>query len=140
MADYNLALALESEHRSLDRCILLAGVRALLNHAERGVYYLAEKDGRVVGQLLLTYEWSDWRNGLFWWIQSVYVPPDCRGQHIFTSLYRHVERLARTTPGICGLRLYVDHDNRSAQRIYLALGMRHAHYEVLETDFSAASR
>lgn len=140
IADCNLALAKESEHRTLDPPILLEGVRGVFQNAARGVYYLAEDNANVLGQLMLTYEWSDWRNGWFWWIQSVYVLPAHRGQRVFTQLYRYVEQRARDSRGVCGLRLYVDHDNVNAQRIYQDLGMCATRYEVLELDFSAVAR
>lgn len=132
---YNLALARETESRELDEALLRAGVEALLRDRNKGVYYLAEEDGEVLGQTLVTYEWSDWRNGTFWWIQSVYVTPNHRGESVFGALYRHLHALASNDPTVCGMRLYVDRDNRRAAEIYRALGMKDAHYEMLEVDF-----
>jgi ribosomal protein S18 acetylase RimI-like enzyme len=85
--------------------------------------------------MMITYEWSDWRNGLFWWIQSVYVEPRFRSQGVFKALYRHVEHLARTTPGVCGLRLYVENSNSQAQEIYQRLGLQRTAYQMFEVDF-----
>lgn len=134
----NAAMALETEHRQLDPATVRRGVQAAFDDAARGRYFVAELDGGVVGQLMITFEWSDWRNGVFWWIQSVYVLPDARRRGVFRALYSHVERLARATPGVCGLRLYVESDNTRAQRTYLGCGMVDAGYVVMETDYSGA--
>lgn len=130
----NAAMALETEHLSLDLDRLRDGVHAVFEDPARGVYYIAELEGRRVGQIMITYEWSDWRNGLFWWIQSVWVEPPFRGRGVFTALYAHVHRLARSTPGICGLRLYVEQDNERAQRTYQRVGMRRTSYRMFEVD------
>jgi GNAT superfamily N-acetyltransferase len=132
----NAALARETEQRELEPARLRAGVAAVLDDAAKGRYFVAEAAGRVVGQLLLTWEWSDWRNGTFWWIQSVYVVSGARGQGVFTALYRHVEALARADAGVCGLRLYVEGHNERARRSYLRLGFAAAGYEILEVDFT----
>jgi len=134
----NAAMALETEHKRLDPETVRNGVQAAFGNAARARYFVAEIDGRVVGQLMLTYEWSDWRNGDFWWIQSVYVAPEARRQGVFRALYGHVERLAQSTPGVCGLRLYVENDNMRAQRTYLGCGMVNAGYLVMETVFPGA--
>ena len=128
-------MALETEHLSLDLDRLRDGVHALFEQPGRGVYYVAELDGQRAGQMMITYEWSDWRNGLFWWIQSVYVEPRFRSQGVFKALYRHVEHLARTTPGVCGLRLYVENSNSQAQEIYQRLGLQRTAYQMFEVDF-----
>jgi GNAT superfamily N-acetyltransferase len=135
IARFNEAIAWESEGVRLDGPRLRRGVAAVLRDAARGVYYLAERGGEVVGQTLVTYEWSDWRNGVFWWIQSVYVRGDCRRKGVFSLLHRHVESIARATPEVCGLRLYVERDNLRAQKTYLALGMNSPGYQVMEIDF-----
>lgn len=135
IADNNAAMAVETEGRALDRDLLDPGVAALLADPAKGRYWVAEADGRIVGQIMITREWSDWRNGTMWWIQSVYVLPDYRRRGVFAALYRHVESLARAADDVCGLRLYVDRDNRRAQQTYLALGMTHPGYQVMETDF-----
>jgi GNAT superfamily N-acetyltransferase len=131
----NAAMALETEHLSLDLDRLRDGVHALFEQPGRGVYYVAELDGQRAGQMMITYEWSDWRNGLFWWIQSVYVEPRFRSQGVFRAVYRHVEKLARTTPGVCGLRLYVENSNSQAQEIYQRLGLQRTAYQMFEVDF-----
>lgn len=112
-----------------------AGVTALLNDSAKGTYFLAELDGRVAGQLLITHEWSDWRNGNFRWIQSVYVEKDFRGHGIFRALFNHVQQLAREQKNVCGLRLYVDSANATAQKTYSHLGMKKTAYEIFEIDF-----
>ena len=133
---FNCAMAAETERRRLDEPIVQAGVRDLLGDPEKGGYFLAEREGRIVGQLMLTYEWSDWRNGTFWWIQSVYVAPDHRRKGVYRALHEFVERRARQTPAVCGVRLYVDSDNGVAQQTYRRLGMRETGYRLYETDWS----
>jgi GNAT superfamily N-acetyltransferase len=107
-------------------------VAAGLADPGKALYFLAEQDGQVLGQLMLTREWSDWRNGWFWWVQSVYVRPECRRRGVFRRLFGHVEQLARRDSEVIGLRLYVDNSNRAAQETYARLGMRPAGYFVLE--------
>jgi len=132
---YNAAMALETEHKRLDPATLRAGVQRAIAQPDRARYFLADVEGRVVGQLMVTFEWSDWRNADFWWIQSVYVHPDFRSRGVFATLYRHVERLARDA-GACGLRLYVERDNAGAQSAYRRLGMADSGYLVYEADWS----
>jgi len=134
IADFNVRLAEESEHLRLEPKCVSAGVAALLADAAKGVYYVAEVDGTVIGQLMITYEWSDWRNGNIWWIQSVYVSPDFRGKGVFRALFKHVEELALTTREVCCLRLYMHADNLRARRSYEHLGMTRTRYEVFELD------
>lgn len=131
----NAAMALETEHLSLDLDRLRDGVHALFEDPARGIYYVAEVGGRRAGQMMITYEWSDWRNGVFWWIQSVWVEPEFRGQGVFRALYGHVNGLAKSTAGVCGLRLYVEKDNHRAQQTYKEVGMRRTDYEMFEVDF-----
>lgn len=140
IAEFNRAMAEETEQRRLDESILAAGVRGLLHNPTRGVYFMAQLGGRAVGQLLITYEWSDWRNGLFWWIQSVYVVPEMRRRGVYRALHEHVARNARQTQGVCGIRLYVDSDNRVAQDTYRRLGMSETGYLLFESDWSAAGQ
>ncbi len=137
IAEFNARLAQETEGRSLDRTVLVAGVRALLADPAKGRYFVAEQAGLVIGQVMVTYEWSDWRNGMFWWLQSVYVVDDARGQGIFRALFEHVERLAGQESGVCGIRLYVERENERAKGAYLRLGMMNAGYEVFESVFAA---
>lgn len=129
---HNAALAKESEGLIPTEETLREGVRTLLLDPSKGRYFLAERNGSVVGQCAVTFEWSDWRNGTFLWFQSVYVHPEHRRQGIFRALYRHVEEIARR-PGYCGLRLYVHQGNESAIEAYRRLGMVPGGYEVLET-------
>lgn len=136
---WNLALADETEDKGLDAAILDEGVQRVLDDPSLGRYFIAEIDGRAVGQMMLTYEWSDWRNGLFWWIQSVYVTPDARKSGVFTALYRHVESLARAEPAVCGLRLYVHDSNTRAVEVYRRLGMHDGHYRVMEVELTPAA-
>jgi ribosomal protein S18 acetylase RimI-like enzyme len=136
LADYNARMAIETEDKRLEASVLRNGVREVLTSTAHGVYYVAEVDGAVVGQLLLTYEWSDWRNGQFWWIQSVYVDEAWRGKKIFTALYEHIREKAQEDPSVCGLRLYVESENERAQATYAALGMRKTPYRMFEEDFT----
>jgi GNAT superfamily N-acetyltransferase len=131
LIDFNAAMALETEHLALDRATLSAGVHAALADATKARYFVAEVDGRIAGMLMLTLEWSDWRNGEIWWIQSVYVHPEFRRRGVFAQLYRHVEELARRS-GAVGLRLYVVKHNRAAQATYSRLGMEMSEYLVME--------
>ncbi|MEP0822153.1 MAG: GNAT family N-acetyltransferase [Ignavibacterium sp.] len=135
IAQYNAFMALETENRVLDQETLRKGVESVLADPSAGLYYLAEIDGRVAGQLMVTYEWSDWRNGMFWWIQSVYVREEYRKKGVFKALYRFVESQARSKPDVCGLRLYVEHENARAKHIYEKLGMKKTPYELYELDF-----
>jgi GNAT superfamily N-acetyltransferase len=139
LAEFNRLMAQETEGLRLDPQRVLAGVATLLNTPEKGAYFVAEVEDAdvrcIAGQLLITYEWSDWRNGSFWWIQSVYVPEKFRGQGIFRALYEHVHELARARPDVCGLRLYVDAHNENAQKTYERLGLKRTNYEFFELDF-----
>ena len=129
---FNREMARETEGRELDPSTLRAGVNALLSDPARGRYYLAEGEDGILGQLLVTTEWSDWRNGQFWWIQSVYVHPDHRRQGIYTGLHHRVRRMAREEEEVCGLRLYVERGNESARRTYEKLGMTETSYRMYE--------
>lgn len=135
IAANNSRMAEETEGRALDSATVHSGVRALLEDASRGSYLLALRNGRLVGQLMLTYEWSDWRNGVFWWIQSVYVEPGARRTGVYRAMYAHVIDEARRSPDVCGVRLYVHRDNTRARQTYEALGMVHPEYEMYEVDF-----
>ncbi len=124
-------MAMETENLALDPAAVDAGVRAALADPEKAIYFIAEIDGRVVGQLMITHEWSDWRNGDMWWIQSVYVLPDSRRRGVFRALYQHVRQQARAL-GVVGLRLYVEKENLPAQTTYSGLGMHLSHYLLME--------
>lgn len=131
IADFNQAMARETEGRELPRERLEAGIRAVLTDPARGFYLIAEREGVVVGQLMVTYEWSDWRNAPFWWIQSVHVDTPHRRTGVYSALHREVARRAREA-GACGLRLYVERDNAVARQTYERLGMAHSHYDMFE--------
>jgi GNAT superfamily N-acetyltransferase len=135
IVDFNRRLAQETESLLLDSATVKRGVCALLNDPAKGIYFVAEEHGVVVGQLLITYEWSDWRNGNFWWLQSVYVTQDHRSAGVFLALFKHVQRLAKSKRDVCGLRLYVEENNRHAQQVYERLGMSRTHYKIYETNF-----
>ena len=135
IAAFNRNLAWETEKLRLNSAIVGRGVRALLKDAAKGTYFVAERGGVIVGQLLITCEWSDWRNGHFWWIQSVYVAAESRQGGVLRALFSHVEKLARSRRDVCGLRLYVEKDNHRAHTTYERLGMKHTHYEIYETSF-----
>jgi ribosomal protein S18 acetylase RimI-like enzyme len=139
LANGNAAMALETEHKRLDPSVVGAGVRAALADSSKGRYFVAEVNGVRVGQLMFTYEWSDWRNGTFWWIQSVYVLPAARRGGVFRGLFRHVEQLAAQDPSVCGIRLYVERENIRAQATYRHCGLQDAGYAVMEVDYSRAA-
>ncbi len=134
---WNIALAAESEGKTLDPAVVGAGVRRVLDDPALGRYFIAEAGGHAVGQMMLTFEWSDWRNGMFWWIQSVFVDPTRRGVGVFAALYRHVETQARASGAVRGLRLYVHDGNEKAVAVYRRMGMEDGHYRVMEVEFSA---
>ena len=129
---FQLAMAKETEDLRLDREVCTAGVAAVFKDAARGRFFVGEKDGAVVGSAMITYEWSDWRNGVVWWIQSVYVVPEFRRQGVYAGLYAHIQRLAREGSDVRGIRLYVDRRNTAAQEVYARLGMNGEHYQVFE--------
>jgi ribosomal protein S18 acetylase RimI-like enzyme len=134
IVEFNIAMAFETEHLVLDRARVVDGVRAVLTDPVKGRYVVAEEGGIVIGQLMVTYEWSDWRNGMFWWIQSVYVDKRCRGQKVFSQLYTYMKTEA-LAHGSCGMRLYVEEQNVHAQQTYKKLGMTLTMYEMMEEDF-----
>jgi ribosomal protein S18 acetylase RimI-like enzyme len=132
IARFNAAMALETEHKALDPATLRAGVEAALADSRHGFYLVAECDGAVAGCLMITYEWSDWRNGQWWWLQSVYVDHPYRRRGVFSALYAEVERRLGETPDAIGLRLYVERDNAHAMHTYRALGMHETEYRLYE--------
>ena len=140
LADCNIAMAYESEKKHLDRDVLTRGIVAVFDHPERGFYVVAECDGKSVGSLLITHEWSDWRNGGWWWIQSVYVMPDARRGGVFSAMYREIESRAHAGEGVIGLRLYVEKENARAQKTYAALGMEPAYYSLYQRSFAEIGR
>lgn len=132
IVEFQLALARETEQLILDTDTLRRGVWAVFHDPALGRYLVAEEDGTVVASLLITTEWSDWRDGTVWWIQSVYVVPGQRGRGIYRGLYAHVRGLAEADERVRGIRLYVDERNRPAQHVYMRLGMNGEHYRVFE--------
>lgn len=134
---WNTAMASETEHKQLDPVILERGIRGVFEQPRRGFYLIAERDGVAVGSLLVTYEWSDWRCGDFWWIQSVYVIPAARRGGVFRALYAAVEQRAAAA-GAVGLRLYVETENQRAQATYADLGMQRCHYWMYEALLNGA--
>ena len=130
--EYNRRLAWETEGKALDPDILAAGVRAGLADQHKALYFVAEEDGALAGQLMLTREWSDWRNGWIWWIQSVYVRKEFRRRGVFRALYQHVLDSAARDPEVIGIRLYVEAENHAAQETYTRLGMVRTSYGVFE--------
>lgn len=134
LVESNAAMARETERKNLDRDVLTRGTRALFEDPRRGFYLVAEHDGEPAGCLLVTFEWSDWRNGDWWWFQSVYVVQAKRRHGVFRALYAEVERRAREARAV-GLRLYVERDNSRAQQTYVALGMQEEPYRMLRRGF-----
>jgi ribosomal protein S18 acetylase RimI-like enzyme len=132
VVDFNRRLAEESEGLTLDPALLTEGVAQALADSQKGHYFLASDAGQVVGQMMITTEWSDWRNGWFWWIQSVYVRADARRRGVFRSLFENVGQAARQDPSVIGLRLYVERENHVAQQTYRRMGMKDTDYFVLE--------
>jgi ribosomal protein S18 acetylase RimI-like enzyme len=132
----NSRLAVETEDKTLDRAVLTRGVRRVLARPDLCRYFIAEVDGRPAGTTMLTYEATDWRDGVIWWFQSVYIVPEFRNLGVFRAVYQYIEELARNSDEVKALRLYVRKDNKRALATYRALGMSAAGYEVLETDWS----
>ena len=135
IAQYNVALAKESENLTLDPAIVRKGVEAALRDTSKGVYFAAYEGGMLVGQIMVTYEWSDWRNGNFWWLQSVYVHAEYRSRGVFKALFAHALEQSQTDPQVCGFRLYVEAHNNHAQDVYHRLGLKTTEYQVMERLF-----
>ncbi len=140
LVDFNRRLALESEKKILDAATVTAGVRRGFSHPELCRYFVAEIEGQVVGTTMVTVELTDWRDGVLWWLQSVYVEPEFRRAGVFRALYQHIAERARQHPDVRGLRLYVHHENHRAMRVYEAMGMAKADYHFYEHDWSDAVR
>ena len=136
IVDSNAAMALETEQRMLDRAVLERGVGAVFAHPQRGFYLIAQRETHALGCLLVTREWSDWRNGEWWWLQSVYIVPAGRRGGVFRALYAEVDHRARIARDVVGLRLYVEQDNARAQATYAAMGMVPACYRLYERPFA----
>jgi len=142
IASFSAAMALETEGRRLDLDRLYDGTIALLESPDRGFFMVAELDQtnhrQLLGQLMITYEWSDWRNGVFWWIQSVYVDPAWRRRSVFRRMHETVMATAKASPNVCGVRLYVEESNGAAQVVYRKVGLTPSSYAIYETDFVLA--
>jgi GNAT superfamily N-acetyltransferase len=132
IVQFNMLLAQESEGKTLDPNVLGPGVAAALTDPNKGPYFVAEEEGQVLGVMQTTFEWSDWRNGWMWWLQSVYVRADARRRGVFRALFEHVQECARREPAVIGLRLYVERANQRAQETYRRLGMEATGYLVFE--------
>ncbi len=135
IAEFNSRLREETEGKTLDPDVIGPGVAAMLADPLKGCYWVAEAEGQIVGQIMVTYEWSDWRNGTWWWLQSVYVREDYRQSGVFKALYQYVEALAQGEASVVGIRLYVENDNGRAQSIYDNLGFRRTGYQMQQKVF-----
>ena len=136
IAEFNQSMAMETEDKTLEAATIKAGVLRMVEDEQLGFYLIASSNDKIVGCLGITTEWSDWRNGLWWWIQSVYVDPDYRSQGIFSSLYKAIREMALNETDICGIRLYAEKDNERAIRTYVRLGMIETEYRILEEEFT----
>ncbi|HXG85293.1 MAG TPA: GNAT family N-acetyltransferase [Pyrinomonadaceae bacterium] len=132
LVEFNQAMALETEEKRLDGETLQSGVEAVFQTEDKGFYVVAEEAGKIVGGLMITFEWSDWRDGWFWWIQSVYILPEARGRKIYSRLYEFVKDKARERENVSGFRLYVEKENLHARKVYEKLGMESSHYLMYE--------
>ena len=139
LVEFNQLLAQETERLELNQSTVARGVENLLRDPTRGFYVLAEENGSVVGSLMVTFEWSDWRDANFWWIQSVYVRKDFRRRGVYRKLYEHVCDLARQS-NACGIRLYVEKENFGAQKTYAQLGMKESYYKVFEMEIARLAK
>lgn len=136
VTNFNIALCRETEGRELDRMTVTEGVKRFVSEPARGRYFVAVIDDEVVGQTAHTFEWSDWRNGEIWWIQSVYVKPQHRGMGVFRALFTHIKQLGEEDAECCGIRLYMERENESARQSYSRIGFSETGYEVLENLFA----
>jgi GNAT superfamily N-acetyltransferase len=132
LTSFQQSLAFESEGITLNEESLTAGMLALLTDPNKGVYYVALDEQRIVGCHLITYEWSEWRNGMVWWLQSVYVAQSHRNKGVFRAMFKNIIRMIQDDPSLIGLRLYVDKTNAKAMQVYDAMGMNGEHYTVYE--------
>ncbi|MEA2041184.1 MAG: GNAT family N-acetyltransferase [Bacteroidota bacterium] len=132
IVDFQLQMAKETEALELDPAIVQKGVESVFNNPGLGQYFVVIIDNQMVASLMITYEWSDWRNSVVWWIQSVFVQPGFRKQGLFRKMYHHIKNLSENDPNIAGLRLYVDLTNENARKVYTAIGMNGNHYQLFE--------
>lgn len=132
LAEFNKAMASESEGYELDYQTVLSGIKNLMLQTELGFYLVAEVQGSIIGSLMITYEWTDWRDGVFWWIQSVYIVPEFRNKGVYKVMYKKVKEMAQDISNVKGFRLYVDKDNKTAIEVYKKLGMIETNYLFYE--------
>ena len=133
LIEFNQAMALETEGKKLDSEKIEKGVKAVFQDEKKGFYVVAETESaEIIGGLMITYEWSDWRNGWFWWIQSVYILPAGRGKKTYSRLYDFIKKEAEKKGNVCGFRLYVETENKHAQKVYEKVGMNASHYLMFE--------
>jgi GNAT superfamily N-acetyltransferase len=132
IVEFQLSMAWETEQLQLHEPTVINGVAAVFSDSSKGTYYVAETEGKVVGSLLTTFEWSDWRNGTVLWIQSVYVHPEFRKRSIFSKLYKHIQEKVASNADLRGIRLYADKSNTTAHGVYEHLGMTAEHYQMFE--------
>lgn len=135
LVEFQQAMAAETEDKGLEPARLRSGIDYLIEHPQEGFYLIAERNGESAGSLMVTFEWSDWRNGRFWWIQSVYVDAAHRRQGVYSALHEAIRRRAEEDPQGCGIRLYVEVENVNAQATYRQLGMIETHYRLYEEEF-----
>ena len=132
LVEFNMAMALETESKELDANVLRSGVEAVFSDEKKGFYVVVEEGSKIIGGLMVTFEWSDWRDAWFWWIQSVYILPEARGRQIYSRLYEFIKEHAAQQGNVCGFRLYVESKNHHAQRVYEKVGMQGSHYLMYE--------
>jgi len=133
ISEFNQLMAMETENKKLPQDVIDSGVKRLMQKPEYGFYLIAEINNQAAGTCMVTKEWSDWRDGLFWWVQSVYVKKDFRKQGVYTAMYKKIQSLAKAEPDVYGFRLYVEKDNTIAQKTYESLGMKATDYLLFES-------
>jgi len=132
IAGFQIAMAMETENVRLDEATINSGVLAIFTNPNLGRYFVAESDSKVIASLMVTYEWSDWRNSTVWWLQSVYVLPEFRRQGVFSMMYHAIRKIVEQMPDVGGVRLYMVHHNQAAGKAYAKLGMDGNHYRMFE--------
>ncbi len=132
IVEFQMAMALETENICLDKKLVKKGVKAVFDDVAKGKYFVALDEDKLIASLMITYEWSDWRNGNVYWIQSVFVLPEYRGKGVFKQMYLHIKDSVKNAPGLSGIRLYVDKRNHGAQKVYNKIGMDGSHYQLFE--------
>tara|TARA_Y100000748_G_scaffold105048_2_gene87676 strand:- start:1359 stop:1811 length:453 start_codon:yes stop_codon:yes gene_type:complete len=135
LVNFNIKMAKETENKILNKKIVTKGVSEVLTDTTLGYYVIAKNKNTILGSLMITYEWSDWRNGMFWWIQSVYVEKEYRQQGVYKQMYSYIKDKALKDNSCTGIRLYVEQENKIAQSVYTKLEMKETHYKLFEIDF-----